>query len=141
LFYLPKLNKLLALLTVGILVTLYGALELAGWYIKHNFHNTGKGSRTLLPELIFYTPTIILALMLLLTLLFRHWLWHTLFFLTLAAQLIFLYWLYQLLQAVGGESVPPNSLIDYLGYLPLPCAVALVLIYAVYRRYDYEDAG
>lgn len=135
---LPKINKLLALLTVGILVTLYGALELAGWYIKHHFHYTGKGSPTLLPELIFYTPTIIMALMLLL---FRHWLWHVLFFLTLAAQLIFLYGVYQLSQAVGGESVPPNSLVDYLGYLPLPCAIALVLIYAVYRRYDYEDAG
>jgi predicted RND superfamily exporter protein len=87
---------MLALLTAGILVALVGALELAGWYIEHHFHNTGKGSRTLLPELIFYTPTLLLALTLLLTLLFRHWLWHVLFFLMLVAQIIFLYWLYQL---------------------------------------------
>lgn len=121
-------------------MTLVGALELAGWYIGHHFHNTGKGSRTLLPELIFYTPTLILGLTLLLTLLFRHWLWHVLFFLTLAAQVILLYGLHQLLQAVGGQSLPPNSLIDYLGYLPLFCDVAFVIIYLIYKRYDYEGA-
>jgi hypothetical protein len=141
LFSLPKLNKILALLTVGILVTLIGALKLAGWYIRHHFHYTGKGSRFLLPELVVYTPTLVLALTLLLTLLFRHWLWHVLFFLTLAAQIVFRYWLFQLVHSISGPVLGPDSLVDYLDYLPLFGDIACVIVYSVYRRYDYEGAS
>jgi len=135
--HLPKINKTLALLTAGIVVTMVGSLELADWYIGHHFHNTGKESLNLMPEVVLYTPVLIQALTLLLTLLFCHWLWHVLFFLTLVAQVIILYWLYHLLQAVGGQSLPHNSLLDYLGYLPLLCDVAFIVIYLIYKRYDY----
>ena len=68
--HLPKINKILALLTTGILVTLLGALELAGWYVKHDFFNPVKGEPNDHPEFIFYTPAIVLTLALLLLLLF-----------------------------------------------------------------------
>jgi hypothetical protein len=131
LFHLPRINKILALLTVVILVTLRGALKAASWYIKHNSYNSGKGSITSYPEVIVYTPTIVLTLLLLL--LFRHWLWHIPFFIALAAQAFVIYWLVDLNHAVSGPPPSwPTSFLEYLDYLPFLMIIAIITFYIIY---------
>ncbi|MGI4736417.1 MAG: hypothetical protein ACRYG7_14665 [Janthinobacterium lividum] len=136
-FHLPKINKILALPTGVILATLVGSLKLAGWYIKHNFYNSGKGSSTAYPEAIIYVPTIVLTLTLLLLLLFRHWLWHIPFFIALAAQAVVIYWLVDLNHAVSGPPPSwPTSLLEYLDYLPFLMLFSVITIYINYIIYN-----
>lgn len=135
--HLPRINKILALLTTGILVTLLGALELAGWYVKHDFFNPVKGEPNDNPGFIFYTPAIVLTLALLLLLLFRHRLWHILFLLALVVQAAICYWIVDFTSTISGPSFllsrSLHSLPDYLDYLPLLMILVVIIIYIIYR--------
>jgi hypothetical protein len=125
-----KDSKLSVRLTAGILLALVVALLVAGEYIKKNFHYTGKGSRSIGIELFFYTPTIVLALTLLPTLIFRHLLWHILFFAALVVCVLVIAFVLNLLFTISPQAPPHiESFLDYLDSFPFLCDLALFIIY------------
>jgi len=126
----PKNPQLSMRLTAGILLALVIALFVADEYIKKNFHYTGKGSRTIFIELVLYTPTIILALTLLPTLIFRHLLWHILFFAALVGCVLVIAFVLKLFITIPSQtSTHLESFLDYLDQFPFMCDIALFIIY------------
>ena len=126
----PEENKLLAWLTAGILVALVAALVTVMVYAQRNFHYTGKGSNSIEPELILYTPTLAMATTLLLLLCFGHSLWRLLFSFALAANVIIVL----LLVLVGFMSNPETahwhiSSISHVFYFVFTCNIPLLIIY------------